>query len=97
MTEPTGPVVVRDNPDEQRYELMLGDTLAGFVSYRLRGDRLVLTHTEVVRELQGRGWGSRLVGEALADAGARGLTVMPLCPFVVAYIRKHPELRELVA
>ena len=89
--------VVRDNPEESRYELWLGDTLVGHAAYRLRDDgRIVLTHTEVDEACEGRGLGSALVRAALEDARERGLRVVPRCPFVDAYIRRHPEFEELV-
>jgi predicted GNAT family acetyltransferase/glutaredoxin len=87
---------VVDNADAGRYELWLGDTLVGIAAYRLRDGELVVTHTEVDRSCEGRGYGSTLVAALLEDAGSRGLTVRPLCPFVAAYIRRHPELQQLV-
>jgi predicted GNAT family acetyltransferase len=88
---------VTDNPAEQRYELWDGEVLAGFIEYRLRGDAVAMTHTEVEPHLQTRGLGTRLVADALADTRARGRTVKPYCPFVAAYIREHPEYEDLVA
>jgi predicted GNAT family acetyltransferase len=87
---------VTDNPEKQRYELWDGDTLAGFIEYRLRGDVVAMTHTEVEPHLQTKGLGTRLVADALADTRARGRTVKPYCPFVAAYIREHPEYADLV-
>jgi predicted GNAT family acetyltransferase len=66
--------------------------------YRERGENVVaFLHTEVDRTLQRRGLGSALVAGALDDARVRGLRVVPLCPFVEAYIRRHPGYAELVA
>jgi predicted GNAT family acetyltransferase len=88
---------VIDNPAEQRYELWEGETLAGFIQYRLRDNVIAMTHTEIDPELQTKGLGTRLVADALADTQARGRTVRPYCPFVAAYIREHPEYEDLVA
>jgi predicted GNAT family acetyltransferase len=88
---------VTDNPAEERYELWDGEVLAGFIEYRLRGDAVAMTHTEVEPHLQTKGLGTRLVADALADTRARGRTVKPYCPFVAAYIREHPEYEDLVA
>jgi predicted GNAT family acetyltransferase len=88
---------VIDNPAEERYELWQGETLAGFIEYRLRGSEVAMTHTEIDPELQTKGLGTRLVADALADTRARGRTVKPYCPFVAAYIQEHPELADLVA
>jgi uncharacterized protein len=87
---------VRDNPDAQRYELRLGERELGHAAYRLRGDRIAFTHTEVLPACQGHGLGTRLVAAALDDARSRGLRVRALCPFVADYIERHPELEDLL-
>jgi uncharacterized protein len=89
-------VVVRDNPDELRYELLLDGEVAGEIRYRRSPDRIVLVHTDVSPSLEGRGLASRLVADALDDIRARGLRVVPICPFVRAYIQRHPEYNDLV-
>ena len=58
---------------------------------------IVLTHTEVPRELAGRGIGSRLVEKALADIDRQGLRLIPRCSFVAGYIRKNPRWERIVA
>jgi len=82
---------VRDNPDEQRYELVVDGDVVGELAYRLRSDAVVLVHTEVSPRVEGQGLGSRLVADALADVRARGLRPVAVCPFVRAYMRRHPE------
>ena len=54
-------------------------------------------HTDVAPKWEGKGVGSTLVQGALDDVRARGLKVQPICPFVAAYIRRHPEYQDLVA
>ena len=93
----TGDLTVRDNEAELRYEVVGEDKVLGEIVYRKRGDRMVLTHTEVLPYAEGSGLGSRLVAGALDDIRARGLRVVPLCPFVAAYIQRHPEYGDLVA
>jgi hypothetical protein len=88
---------VRDNPDEQRYELVLDDDVVGEIVYRLRPGAVVLLHTEVSPDLEGKGLGAQLVAGALDDIRARGLRLVPLCPFVGDYLRRHPEAADLVA
>jgi len=90
-------VRVTDNPAASRYEALLGDRVAGFSEYLVKPGRLVFTHTIVEPEFEGRGFASKLVREELDDVRRRGLKVTPLCPFVRAYIRRHPEYRDLVA
>jgi predicted GNAT family acetyltransferase len=90
--------IVVDVPEESRYELRLGDRAIGFANYRLRRDgRIVVTHTEIDEECEGRGFGSRLAAGVLADVRRRGLEVTPLCPFLARYIVLHPEFHDLVA
>lgn len=89
-------LVVRDNRDESRYEVELDDGL-GMIVYTLSGSTIVFTHTEVPEALEGRGIAGALARFALDDARARGLRVVPRCPFVAGYIRRHPKYADLVA
>ncbi len=93
----TEDLTVRDNEAGLRYEVVGEDKVLGEILYRKRGDRMVLQHTEVLPYAEGSGLGSRLVAGALDDIRARGLRVVPLCPFVAAYIQRHPEYGDLVA
>ncbi|MFZ0187725.1 MAG: GNAT family N-acetyltransferase [Streptosporangiaceae bacterium] len=79
-----------DNTDASRFELHADGSLAELV-YRIRGDRLVLIHTEVPVELEGRGIGGRLVTAAVDRAAREGLTLVPLCPFARDWLERHPE------
>jgi|SRR5579862_963302 len=88
---------VVDVPDASRYELLLGDRRIGLLAYHRGSGRIALTHTEVDPSCQGRGFGGLLAGTALSDARRQGVSVLPICPFIEAYIRSHPEYRELVA
>lgn len=80
-----------DDPDASRFEAWLGDRRVGFTEYRLGASRIVFLHTEIDPAVEGRGIGSRLVAEALRQARGRGLAVTAQCPFVAAYLRRHPE------
>ena len=51
----------------------------------------MFTHTEIDAACEGRGFGTRLVRGALENARREGLHVLPLCPFVAAIVRRHPE------
>lgn len=85
---------VRDNPARQRFELDL-DGHTAFATYRRADGVLTILHTEVPKELNGRGIGSKLARGLLDIARAEGLKVKPLCPFVAAYMDKHPEYADL--
>lgn len=87
---------VRDNTSEQEFELTVDGTRA-VAAYQLEDATIVFTHTLVPPEIEGRGVGSKLIRAALDSARDRGLTVVPQCPFVAAYIARHPEYRDLVA
>ncbi|GAA1911500.1 GNAT family N-acetyltransferase [Nocardioides hwasunensis] len=85
-----------DAPDRQRYELRSDGELVGLIDYRLRDGVITLVHTEVLPAFSGQGHASTLARGALDDARARGLAVVPSCPYVAAYITKHPEYADLV-
>jgi hypothetical protein len=91
VTTESAQITVRDNPDELRYELLVDGKPAGEILYRLRPDAVVLVHTEVAPEFEGQGLGGKLVAGALADIRARGLRPVAVCPFVRAYLQRHPE------
>lgn len=85
---------VADAPHRSRYEARVDGVPAGFAEYRDDGDERVFTHTEVT--LEGRGVGGALARAALDDVRARGLRAVPMCPFIAAWIRRHPEYGDLV-
>ncbi len=82
---------VIDNTDASRFELRADGWLAELV-YRIRAGRLVLVHTEVPFELEGRGIGGRLVTAAVDRAAREDLTLVPLCPFARGWLERHPEV-----
>ena len=92
----TGAPAVADNPAASRYELHVNDVLAGFVDYRLRGEVISLVHTEVEPAFQGAHLATHLARFSLDDARKRGLAVLPFCPYINAWIKKHPEYTDLV-
>jgi hypothetical protein len=87
---------VDDDPAGERYVITTDGEAAGFVQYRRRPQLIALVHTEIDPRFEGRGLGGRLVGAALDAARADGLAVLPFCPFVNAYIERHPGYAELV-
>lgn len=86
---------VTDNPDKKRYEVTVEGSTA-FVEYIKAQDKIYLTHTEVPTNLEGKGLGSSLVLKVLEDLERQDLTLIPLCPFVAMYLKKHPEWKKLV-
>ena len=86
--EDTGQIT--DNAGASRFELVQGGQLA-FLSYRMRGNRFVLLHTEVPEALGGHGLGGRLVRAGVDRAVREGRTVVPLCPFARTWLKGHPD------
>jgi predicted GNAT family acetyltransferase len=102
LVDPPGDAVsvvpeVRDNPAEQRFEIWVGTERAGELVYRSDGGKgLPLMHTEIDEKFGGQGLGTILIREALDTARAQHQFVMPYCPFVKAFIQKHPDYVDLV-
>jgi predicted GNAT family acetyltransferase len=86
---------IRDNADAKRYELPIGDQIA-VVTYNLSEPNLMITETLVPQALEGQGFASRLARHVIADARARGLLILPVCPFFSAYFQKHPDDADVV-
>ncbi len=91
-----GRIEVADAPDRERYELSLDGRVVGFSAYRIRPGLIAFVHTQVDGSLQGHGLADRLIRFALEDVRARGLVVLPFCPFVNAFIQRHREFEALV-
>jgi len=87
VEQPPEAATVVDVPERSRYEIRLGDRVVGHAAYRRRGDRIAFTHTEIDSACEGRGFGTKLVNEALDDAS--GLEIVPLCPFVAAVVKRR--------
>jgi predicted GNAT family acetyltransferase len=86
---------VRNNPALNRFELDVdGQTAVAY--YRLAPGVITFTHTEVPPALEGHGVGSKLIRGALESARAQGLKVVARCPFVGAFMGKHPEFNDLL-
>lgn len=86
---------VTNNTEAQRFEAQLGDDRA-VAEYHLKNDVIIFTHTEVPEVMEGKGVAGKLIKTALDTAKAEHYQVVPLCPFVAAYIKRHPDYRNLV-
>lgn len=83
------------NETARQFEISM-DGATAILTYRLKPNSIYFEHTEVPAEIQGRGIAGQLARTGLAYAREKGLSVVPLCPFVASYIKKHPEYLEIV-
>ncbi|MBP7131429.1 MAG: N-acetyltransferase [Aquabacterium sp.] len=90
------PLTIIHNPAHTRFEVIV-DGLRCDADYQLIDGVMHLTHTIVPKALEGRGIAAQLVTAALTWARAQQLQVNPVCSYVVAYIRRHPEWQDLLA
>ncbi len=81
---------VTHNEAKGQFEIALENGTA-FLQYRRTNEHISLIHTEVPEALRGKGLGSQLVRAALDYAHFNQLKIIPVCPFVKAYLQKHPE------
>jgi predicted GNAT family acetyltransferase len=87
---------VRDNAERRRFEVVVDDDVAGFADYQRRGGRIIFVHTQIDPGREGQGLASTLARAALDAAREAGEPVVPLCPFIAAYIERHEEYADLV-
>ena len=85
---------VRDNTERHRFELETEGHIA-FSNYKRADGVLTILHTEVPKQLEGRGIGSALIRGVLDSAREQGLKVITVCPFAKAYVDRHPEYVDL--
>ena len=83
------------NAAAKRFEMNLDGKLA-FSKYLLVGEKMIIEHTEVPEELEGRGIAGSIVRAALDYAREQRLKIMPLCPFTASFIHRHPQFQDLV-
>lgn len=83
------PTVVADAPDRGRFEARQGEQLVGFLNYRRTPSTVMFDHVEVEPAHRGRGIADQIVTAAVAVADAEGLQIVPICPYVVAWMRSH--------
>jgi predicted GNAT family acetyltransferase len=88
---------LRNDEAARRYRLAVGGEEVGFVEYDPVGESsILLKHTEVDRRHEGKGYGGKLVAGVLDDFRSRGMTVLPICPYAMAWIKRHREYLDVV-
>ncbi len=97
MNEANAPeVAVRDDGEHDRYVVEVDGVAAGFTVYHMRGGRHFFVHTEVDAKFTGQGVGSALARYALDDVKAKGGRIVPICPFIRAFVDENPEYEALI-
>jgi predicted GNAT family acetyltransferase len=97
MTETRPHVTVTDDAARQVFVATLDDgTVAGGAYYERHAGVVIFTHTEVDPAFEGQGIGSQLAAGALGLVRDAGAKIVPLCPFIRAYVGKHPEYDDLL-
>ncbi|MEO8188364.1 MAG: GNAT family N-acetyltransferase [Burkholderiaceae bacterium] len=89
-------IEIRHSAAAKRFEATV-DRLLCRCDYRMHGNTMMLVHTEVAPQLEGRGFASMLVRAAFDHARENGMDVLPVCSFVAAWARRHPEVETLLA
>jgi predicted GNAT family acetyltransferase len=89
---------VLHNASAERYEIRVGDEMAGFTVAEPTDDPKVILfpHTEINEAFEGQGLASKLVQGAFDDIRERGLRIKPTCPYILGWLPKHPEYEDLV-
>lgn len=96
METPFEDIPLINNELSRQFELVI-DHVKAKIEYDLQKDRIFLLHTEVPQALAGRGVGNAIVEKALQYIDANNLKLVPLCPFVAAFLKKHPDWKRLLA
>ncbi|UII75451.1 N-acetyltransferase [Flagellimonas sp. HMM57] len=84
-----------NNEEAKQFQFKIDGAVAK-IEYIKAKEKIYLTHTEVPRNYEGKGVGSELIKQTLEYIKAKDLTLVPLCPFVAMYIKRHPEWKTLV-
>ena len=87
---------VRNNPERRRFEIEVNGRFAVAEYMIVNNERIIFTHTEVHPELEGNGLASVLAKHAFAHARAHHYKIMPLCPYMAGYMKRHPEYHDLL-
>jgi predicted GNAT family acetyltransferase len=89
-------VEIINNAAENKWEALVDGQVAGYSEYRLRPGRIVFTHTVVDPRFEGQGIGTALAKAAVEDAVANELRILPICPFIRAWLKRHPDYNAWV-
>jgi predicted GNAT family acetyltransferase len=88
-------LTLKDNTELNRFELEVEGSTA-FVEYKRSKDWLFLNHTEVPQAIEGKGVAGAIVQKTLQYAKDNNYRIVPICPFVQSFLKRHPEWNEIV-
>ncbi|WP_225102696.1 GNAT family N-acetyltransferase [Streptomyces sp. CoH27] len=95
MTQPAAAPTVERVDTKHRYEILVDGKSAGLTAYRDHDDQRVFYHTEIDDAFAGQGLASILVQQALTDVRALGKRIVPVCPYVAKFLKKHAEFADI--
>ncbi|MFB6960548.1 GNAT family N-acetyltransferase [Streptomyces sp. NPDC056309] len=95
MSQPSTAATVQRADAKHRYEILVDGKRAGLTAYRDRGEQRVFYHTEIDDAFAGQGLASRLVQEALTDVRESGKRIVPVCPYVAKFLKRHDEFADI--
>ncbi|MEU6447628.1 GNAT family N-acetyltransferase [Streptomyces sp. NPDC046979] len=91
----TSTTTVERADDDSRYEILVDGRRAGLTAYRDLGEQRVFFHTEIDEAFAGQGLGTQLVRQALVDVRASGMRIVPVCPYVAKFLKRHGEFADI--
>jgi len=89
-------IEVMHSSTQKRFEMQIGDQIA-MVKYILGSSEIIFTHTEVPEAVEGQGVAGKIAKAAVEYAQAQGLRIRPMCPYMAAWIKRHPEYHSITA
>ncbi|TDD36370.1 GNAT family N-acetyltransferase [Saccharopolyspora elongata] len=95
MSQPSATPIVERMDAKHRYEILVEGTRAGLTAYRDRSAQRVFYHTVIDDAFAGKGLASQLVQQALADVRDSGKRIVPVCPYVAKYLKRHDEFGDI--
>ncbi|MFE3957808.1 GNAT family N-acetyltransferase [Nocardia sp. NPDC059091] len=96
MTTPEPTITQVTDTVPQYFAIKVGDTRAGLTAYVDQGRQRIFFHTEIDEAFAGQGLASTLISAALTATRAAGKRIVPICPFVKAYVEKHHDFDDII-
>ncbi|GLU49014.1 GNAT family N-acetyltransferase [Nocardiopsis ansamitocini] len=95
MSESSTTTIVERADADSRYDILVDGRRAGLAAYRDLGVQRVFFHTEIDEDFAGQGLAPQLVRQALVDVRASGMRIVPVCPYVAKFLKRHDEFADI--